>query len=77
MHEKQGEFVAQFFSTILLTKNGTIQLTKPPYDSSVIQSDKKLEDEEILKILESSLKPNKKKNKKKKAADAAEEKDEE
>jgi len=72
MYEKQGEFVAQFFSTILLTKNGTLQLTKPPHSPDVVKSDKKLDDEEIVKLLASPLKPNKKKNKKKKNSDVPE-----
>jgi hypothetical protein len=73
-----------------ITKNGMQRLTQPAaIDTSKYKSDKKIEDEEILKILEqpigktSTKKPNKKKKKKpaKKAATtegaAAAEEDEE
>ncbi|KAF0442089.1 proliferation-associated protein 1 [Gigaspora margarita] len=77
---KEGDFVAQFFNTVLLTKNGSIKITNTLYDSEVVQSDKKVEDEEIISLLATSLKP-KKKNKKKKddknSSDAVEEKKDE
>jgi hypothetical protein len=74
---------------IAITKNGMQRLAQPPaLDLEKYKSDKKIEDEEILKILEqpigkSSVKKNKKKKKKpsKKAAEggaaAEEEEDEE
>lgn len=52
-----------------ITKNGISKLGAPPaLDLSKVQSDKKIEDEEILKILEQPLARNtgKSKNKKKK-----------
>ncbi|CAG8666490.1 6385_t:CDS:2 [Funneliformis caledonium] len=48
---KEGEFVAQFFNTILLTDDGPTKITSTLYDPESVQSDKKLEDEEILKLL--------------------------
>ncbi|PKY13358.1 proliferation-associated protein 1 [Rhizophagus irregularis] len=70
--EKEGEFVAQFFSTILLTKNGTSIITDTLYDPETVQSDKKLEDEEILQLLSTSVgKPKKKKKKKANTASTA------
>jgi hypothetical protein len=56
-----------------ITKNGITRLgAPPPLDLSKYQSDKKIEDEEILKILEQPLSRNagikKPKSKKKKAA---------
>ena len=68
-----------------ITKNGLIRLAAPPtLDLDVVKSDKKIQDEEILKILERPLSKatgakskNKKKKKKpaKKAAAAVEEDD--
>ncbi|CAG8789270.1 26293_t:CDS:2, partial [Racocetra persica] len=46
-----GDFVAQFFNTVLLTKNGSIKITNTFYDPEIIQSDKKVEDEEIVSLL--------------------------
>jgi hypothetical protein len=66
-----------------ITKNGITKLGAPPaLDLSKVKSDKKIEDEEILKILEQPLSRNtgkSKKNKKKKkpAKKAAEDEDEE
>jgi len=68
--EKEGEFVAQFFNTILLTKNGPIKITNTLYDPETVQSDKKLEDEEILQLLSTSVRPKKKKKKKANTASA-------
>lgn len=48
---------------MLLTKNGPLKITNSYFDPSVIQSDKKIEDEEILKLLSSPLRKNKKKKK--------------
>jgi hypothetical protein len=73
--------------SIAITKNGMQRLAQPPaLDLDKYKSDKKIEDEEILKILEqpigkTSTKKNKKKKKKpaKKAAEggaAAEEEEE-
>jgi curved DNA binding protein len=74
--DKDSKPVARVFSTIAVTKNGIQRLAQPSaLDLEKVKSDKKIEDEEILKILEqpigkSSTKKNKKKKKKpaKKAA---------
>ena len=64
-----GEYIAQFQTTIALTKNGTVRLAGPAaLDTSKIKSEKKLEDEELLKIIAEPLKAGKAKNKKKKKA---------
>ena len=72
-------------TTAAITKNGMQRLAQPPaLDLEKYKSDKKIEDEEILKILEQPLgKTSTKKNKKKKkkpakkaaAGEAAEEED--
>jgi curved DNA binding protein len=76
--EKDSKPVARLFSTVAVTKNGLQRLAAPPaIDLEKVKSDKKIEDEEILKILEQSLgktsvKKNKKKKKPAKKADGAE-----
>ncbi|KAI1816030.1 Creatinase/aminopeptidase [Poronia punctata] len=69
--EKDGSPVARSLTTIAITKNGITKLGAPPaLDLSKYQSDKKITDEEILKLLEQPLAKNKgkSKNKKKKSA---------
>ncbi|KAH7551472.1 hypothetical protein BM1_09788 [Bipolaris maydis] len=79
--DKDNQPVARLFSTVSIGKNGMQRLAQPtPIDVSKYKSDKKIEDEEILKILEQPIgktatkkKNNKKKKKpaKKPAADGA------
>ncbi|KXJ94704.1 peptidase M24, structural domain-containing protein [Microdochium bolleyi] len=69
--DKEGSPVARLLTTLAITKNGVTKLGAPPaLDLSKYESDKKIEDEEILKILEQPLSRNKgkSKNKKKKPA---------
>jgi curved DNA binding protein len=83
--DKDGSPVGRYLTTIAITKNGITKLgSAPALDLSKFQSDKKIEDEEILKILEQPLsrnagKKNKKKKKKtaKKAAGSDDESDDE
>lgn len=70
--DKDNGDVARLLTTFAITKNGVTKLGAPPaLDLSKYQSDKKIEDEEILKILEQPLSRNtgnkKNKNKKKTA----------
>jgi hypothetical protein len=75
---RTGEYVAQFQTTIALTKNGTVRLSGPAaLDTSKVKSEKKLEDEELLKLIAEPLKAGKSKNKKKKKASGEEKGDEE
>lgn len=73
--DKQGEPVARLFTTIAITKNGITRLAQPPaLDVSKYKTDKKITDEEILKILEQPLgktSSNKNRKKKKKPAKKA------
>ncbi|EFQ86726.1 hypothetical protein PTT_17936 [Pyrenophora teres f. teres 0-1] len=66
--DKDNQPVARLFSTVATTKNGMQRLAQPTaIDVSKYKSDKKIEDEEILKILEQPIgKTSTKKNKKKK-----------
>ncbi|KAI0145346.1 peptidase M24, structural domain-containing protein [Xylariaceae sp. FL1272] len=72
--DKEGAPVARLLTTLAITKNGITKLgAAPPLDVSKYQTDKKITDEEILKILEQPLAKNKgkSKNKKKKTKKAA------
>ncbi|MCJ1240666.1 Curved DNA-binding protein (42 kDa protein) [Varicellaria rhodocarpa] len=81
--DKDGAPVSRLFSTIAITKNGLVKLSAPPsLDLSQYKTDKKITDEEVLKILEQPLakstgaKSKSKKKKKKPAKRAAEEEEE-
>lgn len=71
MEEKQGEFVAQFFTTFAVTKNGIVKYTSPEFDAELYKSDKSVTDEEIAKLIATPLPSPKKKSKKKVAAASA------
>lgn len=73
LYEKDGEFVAQFKTTVLLLPNGTHKITGIPLDVSMYQSEHKLEDKAALELLKQSYK----KKAAPAAAAAAEKKDEE
>ncbi|KAK0622901.1 peptidase M24, structural domain-containing protein [Immersiella caudata] len=69
--DKDNSPVARLLTTVAVTKNGINKLGAPPaLDLSKYKSDKKIEDEEVLKFLEQPLARNtgKSKNKKKKKA---------
>lgn len=68
LYDKEGQTVVQYFTTIALTKTGTVKFAAPTCpDFSKIKSDKKITDQDVLDLLSKPLKTNKKKNKKKKA----------
>ena len=46
--EKEDEIVAQFKFTTLLMPNGPLRITGLPFDVAQYESEKKVEDEEIL-----------------------------
>lgn len=80
--DADGAPVSRLLTTIAITKNGITKLGTPPIpDLTQIKSDKKIDDEEILKILErpiakpSSSKSKNKKKKKKPAKKAAHDED--
>ncbi|KAK9416166.1 putative Peptidase M24 domain-containing protein [Seiridium unicorne] len=79
--DKENAPVARLLTTVAITKNGITKLGGPPtLDLSKFNSDKKITDEEILKILEQPLARNKgksKNKKKKKPAKKAAKKEEE
>lgn len=59
LHERAGERVAQLKTTVLLMPNGSDRITQAPLQA--FESEKKIEDELIKKLLATSLKPKKKK----------------
>ncbi|KAI8099921.1 DNA-binding protein [Halteromyces radiatus] len=68
VYEREGAIVAQFLTTVLVSKNGNTLVTNPLFDASVIKSDKSVTDEDILKLLATEYKVPQKKKKAKKAA---------
>ncbi|KIZ00762.1 hypothetical protein MNEG_7198 [Monoraphidium neglectum] len=61
LHEKGGELVAQIKGTVLLMPNGSDKITVAPQQP--VETEKKVEDAELLKLLNTGLKTNKKKKK--------------
>lgn len=68
LYERPGALVAQFKGTVLLVPAGVDRITGLPLPEA--QTDKKVEDPEIQKLLAEPLKTNKKKKKSKKTAAA-------
>lgn len=66
LYEKPNEIVAQFKYTVLLMPNGPQKITGLPFDPTAFETENKIVDEEVKKILSSSTKT--KSNKKKKPA---------
>ena len=66
LHEKPGDLVAQVKGTVLLMPNGSDVVTKATVQT--VQSEKKVEDADVLALLATSIKTNKKKKKDKTAA---------
>mmetsp|Transcript_13365 Transcript_13365/g.18263 ORF Transcript_13365/g.18263 Transcript_13365/m.18263 type:complete len:388 (+) Transcript_13365:123-1286(+) len=64
LHEKPGDLVAHCKSTVLVMPNGIDRVTFAP--AQAVETTKKIEDEEVLKIISSSLKTKTKKKKNKK-----------
>ncbi|CAG0924605.1 unnamed protein product [Notodromas monacha] len=67
LYDKQGEFVAQFKYTVLLMPSGPHRITGLPFEAELYETEKKIEDEEINKLLQRSGKPKTNKKKKKPA----------
>ncbi|VDM97700.1 unnamed protein product [Thelazia callipaeda] len=65
LYEREGEFVAQFKSTVLIMPNGLVKITGFPLELNLLESEIKIEDQVILSLLNSSLKHRKSKKKSK------------
>ncbi|CAG7713870.1 unnamed protein product [Allacma fusca] len=64
LYEKNSEIVAQFKFTVLLMPTGSHKITGATVDPNLYESEHKIEDEELKKLLASSVNPSKKKKKK-------------
>lgn len=70
--EKQGEYVAQFKCTVLLLPGGTKKVTGVAFSQAALcASEKKVVDEDLVKLLAQSIAPRKKRNKNKKEEPSA------
>ncbi|XP_077459989.1 proliferation-associated protein 2G4-like [Stigmatopora argus] len=72
LHEKEGEFVAQFKFTVLLMANGPHRITGGPFEPELYKSEHEIQDEELRTLLQSSASRKTQKKKKKKASKTAE-----
>ncbi|KAA0707114.1 Proliferation-associated protein 2G4 [Triplophysa tibetana] len=72
LHEKEGEFVAQFKFTVMLMVNGPLRITSGHYDPELYKSEHEVQDPELKALLQSSASRKAQKKKKKKASKNAE-----
>uniref|UniRef100_A0A673KWP5 Proliferation-associated protein 2G4-like n=1 Tax=Sinocyclocheilus rhinocerous TaxID=307959 RepID=A0A673KWP5_9TELE len=66
LHEKEGEYVAQFKFTVLLMANGPLRVTSGPFDPELYKSEHEVQDPELKALLQSSASRKAQKKKKKK-----------
>uniref|UniRef100_A0A4W5RYR8 Proliferation-associated 2G4, b n=1 Tax=Hucho hucho TaxID=62062 RepID=A0A4W5RYR8_9TELE len=72
LHEKEGEFVAQFKFTVLLMANGPLRITTGLYEQELYKSEHEVEDSDLKALLQSSASRKTQKKKKKKASKTVE-----
>ncbi|XP_031421666.1 proliferation-associated protein 2G4b isoform X2 [Clupea harengus] len=72
LHEKEGEFVAQFKFTVMLMANGPLRITGGPLEPELYQSEHDVQDPELKALLQSSASRKAQKKKKKKASKTVE-----
>ncbi|KAG0740717.1 hypothetical protein G6F62_007633 [Rhizopus arrhizus] len=53
VYEREGAFVAQYLTTLFVTKKGNVMVTNPRFDAVNVQTEKSVKDEEIVKLLAS------------------------
>ncbi|TRY54340.1 hypothetical protein DNTS_021314 [Danionella cerebrum] len=70
LHEKEGEYVAQFKFTVLLMANGPLRITTELFDPDLYKSEFEVQDPELKMLLKSSASRKAQKKKKKKASKA-------
>ncbi|XP_059383876.1 proliferation-associated protein 2G4-like [Carassius carassius] len=68
LHEKEGEYVAQFKFTVLLMANGPLRITTGLFDPELYKSEHEVQDPELKTLLQSSASRKAQKKKKKKAS---------
>ncbi|XP_072308831.1 proliferation-associated protein 2G4-like [Eucyclogobius newberryi] len=71
LHEKEGEFVAQFKYTVLLMANGSHKITCGPFEPELYKSELEVQDADLKALLQSSASRKTQKKKKKKASKTA------
>ncbi|CAH1773839.1 unnamed protein product [Owenia fusiformis] len=69
LYERDGETVVQMKFTVLLMPNGPMKITGPTFNPDLYKSEYKIEDEEINKLLATSVSRKANKKKKKKAVE--------
>lgn len=72
LHEKEGEYVAQFKFTVLLMANGSHRITNSLFEPELYKSEFEVQDPELKALLQSSASRKTQKKKKKKASKTAE-----
>ncbi|KAI5095971.1 proliferation-associated 2G4-like [Silurus meridionalis] len=75
LHEKEGEYVAQFKFTVMLMANGPLRITSASFEPELYKSEHEVQDPELKALLQSSV-SRKTQKKKKKKTKAQKEKDE-
>ncbi|KAK7128918.1 hypothetical protein R3I94_017220 [Phoxinus phoxinus] len=68
LHEKEGEYVAQFKFTVMLMANGPLRITNGPFEPELYKSEFEVQDPELKALLQSSASRKAQKKKKKKAS---------
>ncbi|XP_020789480.1 proliferation-associated protein 2G4 [Boleophthalmus pectinirostris] len=71
LHEKEGEYVAQFKYTVLLMANGSHRITSGPFEPDLYKSELEVQDADLKALLQSSASRKTQKKKKKKASKTA------
>ncbi|KAJ0068487.1 hypothetical protein NL108_008427, partial [Boleophthalmus pectinirostris] len=66
LHEKEGEYVAQFKYTVLLMANGSHRITSGPFEPDLYKSELEVQDADLKALLQSSASRKTQKKKKKK-----------
>lgn len=66
MEDKPSDFIAQYFTTVAITPQGVLKLTNPKFDAALYQTEKKVEEEDLLSLISTPLPPQSKNKKKKK-----------
>ncbi|XP_051516676.1 proliferation-associated protein 2G4-like [Myxocyprinus asiaticus] len=68
LHEKEGEYVAQFKFTVMLMANGPLRITGGSFEPELYKSEHEVQDPELKALLQSSASRKAQKKKKKKAS---------
>lgn len=55
MEDKAGEYVAQYFTTVAITRKGLVQFTNPSFEAAFYNTDKKVQDEELASTIAAPL----------------------